>query len=83
MRVRVEQARQDGGFRQIDDFRVRRNFHVRADGFNCFSAHQDDLIGFGGAFFRVDEFPGLDGVNALRPRHRVLRRKPRQYGCQE
>jgi len=63
--------------------RVRRDLHVRADGFNFSSAHQDDLVCRRRAFLGIDELASLDCDNAGRHWLRVLRRSSWRRGRQQ
>ena len=71
MVVRVDETRQHGQLRQIDDLGAGRDRHVGADGRDPLALDQDDLVGRGGAGFRIDQPAGADGDGAGRLRRRL------------
>jgi hypothetical protein len=54
MRVGVEESRQNGLFGQVNDSRARRDFHIRADGFDILPFNQNYLIDAGRSGFGVN-----------------------------
>ncbi len=53
--MRIDEARQHGQRRQVDDVRARWNGDGRPDGGEAAALHEDDLIRLRGARFGVDQ----------------------------
>ena len=61
MSMAVDETGKHGHFAEVDNFRIRRNRHVVADGFDFAIANDDGLAGKNGAGVGIDQFAGTDG----------------------
>lgn len=61
MSMAIDETGKHGHFAEVDNYGIRRNCHIVANGFDLAIANDNGLAGKNGARIGIDQFAGVDG----------------------